>query len=277
MKFSLVVCTLGRFEDVEVLFESFALQNYKDFEVILVDQNEDGYLEPIITKYNERFPIVHIKSEKGLSVARNNGLRYVKGDIVCFPDDDCYYSEETLNKVNSYFEKNKDVKGVTSGYMSSDLRIGLLAPDTPKEITKNNVWKCAISFTIFVRKIALDNLSYHFDESLGVGANTKWGAGEETDFLLRIIKNDKMVMIPTSGIYHPVKEAFSGGYDEKRVQSYARGMGRVLRIRGYNKILVLASFTLTFLKILKGIIRNDKQMARFYKDTLVYRIKGYLD
>ncbi|HDG9809111.1 glycosyltransferase family 2 protein [Raoultella planticola] len=277
MKFSLVVCTLGRFEDVDILFSSFTIQKFKDFEVILVDQNEDGYLTSIVKKYENQFPIMHIKSEKGLSTARNNGIKYVQGDIVCFPDDDCYYSEDTLEKVNYFFEKNTEIKGVTSGYMSSDYRIGLRSPDLPRVITKNNVWKCAISFTIFVRKSAIDKLSYYFDETLGVGAKTKWGAGEETDFLLRIMENDKLEMIPSIGIFHPVKEAFSGGYDEMRVQSYARGMGRVLKIRGYNKALVFASFMLTFVKMIRGIIKIDKQVTRFYKDTLVYRVKGYLD
>lgn len=54
-------------------------------------------------------------------------------------------------------------------------------------------------------------------------------------------------------------------------------MGRVLRLRKYNKILVLASFALTTLKIIRGIVKRDKQIIQFYKDTLVYRVKGYLD
>ncbi|EMK0359019.1 glycosyltransferase family 2 protein [Klebsiella aerogenes] len=277
MKFSLIVCTLGRFDDIDVLFASFIKQKYKHFEVILVDQNEDGYLTPILNKYEGAFPLTHVKSPKGLSIARNNGMKYVTGDIVCFPDDDCYYSEDTLEIVKNFFINNPTVKGVTSGYKSSDGRTGLHSPCRVKDITKNNVWKCAISFTIFVRKSALNSLSYYFDESLGVGANTKWGAGEETDFLLRVMMNNKLAMIPDVGIYHPVKEAFSGGYDKKRVQSYARGMGRVLRLRKYNKILVLTSFALTTLKIIRGIVKRDKQIIQFYKDTLVYRVKGYLD
>lgn len=102
MKFSLIVCTLGRFDDIDVLFASFIKQKYKHFEVILVDQNEDGYLTPILNKYEGAFPLTHVKSPKGLSIARNNGMKYVTGDIVCFPDDDCYYSEDTLEIVKNF-------------------------------------------------------------------------------------------------------------------------------------------------------------------------------
>ncbi|HFZ8994097.1 TPA: glycosyltransferase family 2 protein [Citrobacter freundii] len=277
MKFSLIVCTLGRFDDIDILFASFVKQTYKQFEVILVDQNEDGYLRPIVEKYNNQITIKHIKSENGLSRARNNGLKHADGEIICFPDDDCYYSDDTLKKVYDFFSTHPDVMGVTSGYTDGKGRTGLTAPQQARKITPINVWKSAISFTVFVRHSAIKSLSYAFDETLGVGANTKWGAGEETDFLLRLLENNSLFMIPDLGIFHPVKESFIAGYDEKRVKSYSRGIGRVLKIRNYNKLLVCSSFSLTFLKILINFVLGKKQNSRFYKDILIFRMKGYFD
>lgn len=45
---------------------------------------------------------IHIE-QKGLSLARNIGLKYVKGDIVAFPDDDCEYPADLLKEVNDFF------------------------------------------------------------------------------------------------------------------------------------------------------------------------------
>ena len=112
MKFSLIVCTLGRYEELDQLFESLRKQTYSDFEVILVDQNDKDYLNEIINEYSNEFDIRHIFSEKGLSRARNIGLKYVSGQIVAFPDDDCWYPIDLLERVNNFFQDNKNPRNL---------------------------------------------------------------------------------------------------------------------------------------------------------------------
>ena len=44
---------------------------------------------------------------------------------------------------------------------------------------------------------------YSFDESLGVGAGTPWGAGEETDYLLRLLEDGHRIFYdPAIAIWH---------------------------------------------------------------------------
>ena len=88
---SLLVCTKGRSAQLERLFDSLLLQTHRDFEVVLVDQNEPGTLEPIVGRYRDRLVIDHARSAPGLSRARNVGLARCRGDLVAFPDDDCWY------------------------------------------------------------------------------------------------------------------------------------------------------------------------------------------
>ena len=93
MRFSLIMATLGRFDEIRIFLDSIDLQNYTDFELIIVDQNEENILGDIILPYKKKFYINHIRiKEKGLSLARNVGIKYAKGDIIAFPDDDCIYS-----------------------------------------------------------------------------------------------------------------------------------------------------------------------------------------
>ena len=40
-----------------------------------------------------------VESARGLSRARNAGLRMIAGDIVSFPDDDCWYPPDLLQRV----------------------------------------------------------------------------------------------------------------------------------------------------------------------------------
>lgn len=99
LQFSLVLATVGRTHEVERLLCSLDRQEGATFELIVIDQNIDGrpvpYLEPRKTKY----PIVHVRSQPGLSRARNLGLRHVSGSIVAFPDDDCWYPDGLLRRV----------------------------------------------------------------------------------------------------------------------------------------------------------------------------------
>ncbi|WP_323078759.1 glycosyltransferase family A protein, partial [Aeromonas hydrophila] len=120
MKFSLIVATINRVEPLDLLFRSLCIQTYKNFEVILVDQNTKGQLDGLVNKYAEKLDIKRIFSEKGLSKARNRGLDMADGDIVCFPDDDCWYYPNTLEIVKSKFSKNQSVFGFTGRCIDDD-------------------------------------------------------------------------------------------------------------------------------------------------------------
>ena len=99
MRFSLVLATVGRTEELNRFFASLDYATHRNFEVILVDQNPDDRLNSVLDHYDGRFPALHLRSERGLSRARNVGLRRVTGDVVAFPDDDCWYPPNLLNQV----------------------------------------------------------------------------------------------------------------------------------------------------------------------------------
>jgi hypothetical protein len=70
---------------------------------------------------------------------------------------------------------------------------------------------------------------FEFDESLGVGAGTPWGAGEETDYLLRMIEAGHVIYYdPSITVWH---QGRSGPYTAEicsKARRYGMGMGRVL-------------------------------------------------
>ena len=47
---------------------------------------------------------------------------------------------------------------------------------------------------IFTRKSAIESLSYVFNESIGPGANTPWASNEETDLLIRLLKQGASII-----------------------------------------------------------------------------------
>ena len=101
---SLVIATMGRVRELRDLFDSILAQERADLDVILVDQNTDDRLVPIVAEYGGRLPLRHIRTPRPhANAARNLGLRAAIGDIVAFPDDDCTLPPGCLARVAAAF------------------------------------------------------------------------------------------------------------------------------------------------------------------------------
>lgn len=79
--------------------DSLLDQTFKDFEVILVDDGSKDLSGAIADKYakkDPRFKVIH-QENKGLSGARNTGLKEAKGLYISFLDSDDYFHPDFLN------------------------------------------------------------------------------------------------------------------------------------------------------------------------------------
>src|SRR5271166_3162469 len=104
---SLIVATVNRVAELDRLLTSLDRQTYKEFEVIVVDQNPNDRLVPLLAKH-PRLSIKHLRCERGLSRARNAGLQVAKGEIVAIPDDDCWYPDRLLESVTAWFASHPE-------------------------------------------------------------------------------------------------------------------------------------------------------------------------
>lgn len=251
MRFSLILATVDRTLEVKRFLRSLDSQTHRDFELILVDQNEDNRLSPLVKHYSERFPINHLRSERGLSRARNVGLRHLKGEIVAFPDDDCVYRSDLLALVAHYLASHPAYSGLTGKAVSIDDGTPVWRfADACAVIDKKNIFCCAASFSIFLRRSVVDTVG-QFDESLGVGAGTGWGSGEETDYLCRCIDAGATIFYdPEIEVLHPKPTVTYDANTVSRGYLYGRGMGRVMSMQKFPFIFV----TKTFIRPLGGAV-----------------------
>lgn len=275
MKLSLIMATIGRFEDIKFLMESLNKQTYRNFELIVVDQNKHEKLKELVNEYQKFFTIKYIKSSPGLSKARNIGLKVVEGDIIGFPDDDCWYDETTLQNIVSFFENNVRYQLVTG--MCKDATGNMSVSkfsEEPCEIDKKNVWTCGVSVTLFVRKEIIFKIR-GFDEELGAGAGTIFGSGEETDFILNALKEG------FNGYYTPKINVFHENplieYNEKsyrRAYSYGAGYLKVLKKHEYSPFKKASSLVKPLLGILIYCFEIPKM--KYYYYLFKGRFIGYL-
>lgn len=232
MRFSLIVATLNRTTELEKLFESLQNQSHRDFEVIVVDQNSDGRLLPILKAFDDRLQIRRLTSAPGLSRARNVGLRVATGDVVCFPDDDCEYAEDVLQEVNRRFAANPERHGIVGDSLDEKGKRTLPWPVRAGKMTFIKSWQRSISYAIFLRREVIQKVG-QFDEALGVGSGTPWGAGEDNDFVLRALKEGFLIYYdPEVHVRHPRMFLTLDERGLAKRQSYARGDGKLRQKHG---------------------------------------------
>lgn len=276
MKFSLVAATLGRTAEMERLLASLNSQTHRDFELIIVDQNSDDRLVSVLEPYRTRFPIMRVSSERGLSRARNVGLEYATGDVVGFPDDDCWYPPDLLENAARLLRECPEVDGISgratdeSGSFDArfDQMAGLL------EIP--NVWRRTSSFSIFVRRRVFESIG-GFDEELGVGSGTVWGGGEDIEYALRAVRRGlKIYYDPALVVFHP--HALASGYREMsgRAYSYGAGIGRVWQKHDYPVRLVAYSLLRPAGGAALALLSARPDKARYHWNGFRGRLRGWL-
>lgn len=227
---SLIVATLGRSTEMERFLEHADKQSYCKFEVIVVvDQHSDGRLEDIIKRYESRMAIIHLRCSPGLSKARNAGIRVASGEIIAFPDDDCWYPPSLLESIVTLFGKNTNWDGLTGrivnemNSVSGDARF-----DTESGyVTLPNLWRRVCSATIFFTRETVEAIG-NFDEELGPGAGTPWGGADDIDYVARAIKAGRTIFYdPKICVFHPDLSVAAQADWLGRAYSYGAGMGRV--------------------------------------------------
>lgn len=230
-KLSLVVPTLGRSQQIVRLLDSLERQTHQDFEVVIVDQNEDDMLEGL--SWHERgFPLrrLHTPGERGASRARNRGWKVARGDYLAFPDDDCWYpagfvetalGEMALRGLDALTGRPVDAAGRTiNGRFQAQAGW----------ITRRNVWTTQIEWLAVFRRDLVERLG-GYDEAIGVGASTPWQSAEAQDLMLRALKAGARCWYDPDLHGHHDELPWDGSTAaiRQKARGYARGAGFVLR------------------------------------------------
>lgn len=231
--FSLILATKDRVEEIDYFFAHLVKQLPQKFECIVVDQNQDDRIVPILNRYCHQFPIIHVHSTPGLSKARNVGLLLARGEYIAFPDDDCWYPDGLLEKASQIFTMHPEWAGFTGVSVGSQNGPSRWKWNkTPGKIDRWNVWQRGISITIFFRRAVIEKIGF-FNEQLGLGANSPWKSGEETDYLLRALEAGFLLYyLPDFVVHHP-DDLPDYRQDVQRAFDYGAGFGRILRLHSY--------------------------------------------
>ncbi|HEY8283021.1 MAG TPA: glycosyltransferase [Chloroflexota bacterium] len=113
---SVVVATRDRPAGVATCLDSLLALNYPHFEIIVVDNapSSDATRDLIRVNYGDVPWVRYVREDRpGLGVARNRGLREVRGEIIAFTDDDVVVDRYWLAELAKPFAGNEQVACVT--------------------------------------------------------------------------------------------------------------------------------------------------------------------
>lgn len=265
--FDLVVATVDRVQELGRFLDSVAAQRYPRVRLIVVDQNPDDRVSAVLD--GRELEILRLHSGKGLSRARNEALLHVEADIVAFPDDDCVYPSGLLPRVAERFAGHPALDGLTGRAEDATGRASTSWETDPAVLTDRNLWNRAISFTIFLRREAVERVGA-FDERLGLGSGEPWSSGEEIDYLVRAVRTGSRIEYdPTLVVLHDVRA------DDARI-GYRDGasIGYLLRKHGYRGRTIGRMLVRPAGGAVTELLRRDASRSRFHAATLRGRLRG---
>ncbi len=104
----------GRF--IAETIDSVLKQTYKDWELIIVNDGSTDNTQKIVEEYRSNNPTVHIinQENKGVSNARNAGIKKASGEFIAFLDADDVWMEDNLKEKINFLVNNHSVDFVFS-------------------------------------------------------------------------------------------------------------------------------------------------------------------
>jgi glycosyltransferase involved in cell wall biosynthesis len=189
---SVIIPTYKRAHILPRAIRSVLNQTYSNLELIIVDDgSKDNTSEAVSGIIDNRIRYIEFSENKGLSLARNTGLRAAHGEFIAFLDDDDEWMPNKLGSSLDVFRKNQgsDIGLVyTNGYLVKKDKKSIFFKDTrlsrivyTDAQRQKNIFPTSISspgppFWMISRKV-FSEIGY-FDESM-----RNW---EDVDFFVRV-------------------------------------------------------------------------------------------
>ena len=100
---SVVIPTKNSSKTLENCLKSLVNQDYKDFEIIVVDGHSKDNTVQIAKKYTD---LVFYENYGTRAAGCNVGIQHAHGEVIAFTDDDCEIPKDWVKQIASKFEKD---------------------------------------------------------------------------------------------------------------------------------------------------------------------------
>ncbi len=107
-KYSIIIPLYNRPQELDELLQSLTQQQFKNFEVLIIEDGSTLTSEKVFEKYSSQLSIVYyFKPNSGPGPSRNFGFQKARGDFFIAFDSDCIIPPHYLNAVEKFIQQNK--------------------------------------------------------------------------------------------------------------------------------------------------------------------------
>lgn len=275
---SIIVPIYNSSNFLDECLHSIYLQDYKDFEVLCIDDGSIDNSAEIVLKYTEfdkRFKLFQ-QSNSGVSIARNVGLMHARGEYICFVDSDDMIATNYLSTLWNY---SKDGNFVISSYTRNIVGLGelknkvksfnsfeLITKILEELIIHPNLWSMIFK-TEIIRK-------YDINFYPGCVRN------EDTEFYIKYLVHEKNDIIlidykgyfyrdnPNSAMHITNRNAFTSFQASERIEKYLTEHGLLMN---YNKFLFASIQAYTVRLARERNVKLYDELHELYDVPLIMR------
>jgi len=193
--FSVVIPCYNAENEIKNCLDALLNSSYKNFEIVCVDDCSTDDTSRVINKYSRKVKLLRLKKNSGAAVARNEGVKAAKGDIIVLLDSDVIVKENTLENfkedliqqkgdvIIGNYSKKHPFKGFATNYKNFWLHYTYLI--LPKYLP-------------FVNTPCLAMNKKVFKEIGGLDSDIKILAGEDWEFGQRIAMKGYKIFLDKS-------------------------------------------------------------------------------
>jgi len=186
LKISVIIPVYNAEKTLKQCLDSVLNQTYKNYEVIVVDNNSTDKTKDITKEFQQKNKSKKIKyifeSKIGMGAARNTGEKKAKGEIILMTDSDCIVPKSWVKNMTKPI-----LSGRCDAVQGSEINIeeGFWSKQTQLKIMEKKRTEGLI-----IGRIDLKNFAISTNKLKKIGyTNRKYFSGMDTELAIRFSKN----------------------------------------------------------------------------------------
>lgn len=206
-KITILICTRNRPNQIRECLISILANSFHDYSILVADQSTNNETIRVVKTLRSRKIKVFSMSKPGKTKGLNLMIQQTKSEILVFTDDDCIVVKDWLEKIFNTYQHYPQIAGVFGNVLpyQSESHLKEICPSLIETarftlLTEKNFRHFLNGNNMSLKKSVFEKVG-GFKEWLGVGSIGE--AGEESELILRILKNKLILAInPQSIVYH---------------------------------------------------------------------------
>ncbi len=197
--FTVIMPLFNKEKFVENAVKSILNQDFHDFDIIIVDDGSTDKSREVVSQiHSEKIQLICHDKNKGLSAARNTGIKNAKANFVTFLDADDVWKPGYLSKIYSLIQQFSEAKLFGTNYEELYQDNVVIVPKSNTTISgedrivvdffESNLAKpIYCSCSLCVEKSVFEDIGY-YDETITFGEDVDFNIRANTRFKLAYSK-----------------------------------------------------------------------------------------